>query len=373
MSVTLDKIVDISVEISKSSAISSDFTLGLIIGSTANQAVTAANRVKVYDRDGFVAAMVADGYSTDSPEVLGATAYFAQDPSPASVAIGYMATDETPADALTACRNGNKEFYAVAFVTALDASQMVALGTASGAFDDHVILFFHTADENCLTTGTNNPMKTLQDAALDNAVIAYSEKDTMLSSRVMGKFCGLNSMTPGSAYTMAYKTLVGATPDNLSTSQMKAIEGYNGNAYTNFGRRYNLFYPGKTSNGSHIDQIFFVDAAKFLIQQYTVAGLIPLRRVPQTEDGLSQIVSFIVDACSELATIGFIATGIWNGGQVLELNPGDAVPGGFFIQTGDMATQSAQDRANRVTPPIYVALKSSGAFEHVVIKVYVNE
>ena len=37
-----------------------------------------------------------------------------------------------------------------------------------------------------------------------------------------------------------------------------------------------------------------------------------------------------------------------------------------------IANQSALDRSERVSPPIYVALLSTGAIEHVVVSVYVN-
>ena len=48
------------------------------------------------------------------------------------------------------------------------------------------------------------------------------------------------------------------------------------------------------------------------------------------------------------------------------------VPDGFYIQYGSIADQTAAEKASRISPPIYVALLSSGAIEHVLIDVYVE-
>ena len=58
---------------------------------------------------------------------------------------------------------------------------------------------------------------------------------------------------------------------------------------------------------------------------------------------------------------------------MLDLAPGDAIQNGYLIQAESFANQSASDREARLSPPIYVALKASGAVEHVVARVFVNQ
>ena len=139
-----------------------------------------------------------------------------------------------------------------------------------------------------------------------------------------------------------------------------------------FGNTYKLTYPMVSSGDYHVDDLLLIDVAKFLIQQKTVAGLVSMRKIKQTEEGVGTLVSFINGACDQLANIGMIAGGIWKGDSIVDLNTGDAIENGYLVQAGSVADQSAQDRADRVSPPIYVALLSSGAIEHVVIAVYVN-
>ena len=62
MSVSLNVIVDVNVEVSNPTTISSDFNLGLVIGNST--VLTAQNRVRLYSRDTFQTQMVSDGFTT---------------------------------------------------------------------------------------------------------------------------------------------------------------------------------------------------------------------------------------------------------------------------------------------------------------------
>ena len=77
---------------------------------------------------------------------------------------------------------------------------------------------------------------------------------------------GLNSLTVNSAYTAAYKTLTGVSPENLSDDELDALTSYNGNVYTGFGNTYKLTYPMVSSGDYHVDDLLLIDVAKFLIQ-----------------------------------------------------------------------------------------------------------
>jgi hypothetical protein len=93
-----------------------------------------------------------------------------------------------------------------------------------------------------------------------------------------------------------------------------------------FGTQYSFVYTGISANGYHVDEIYLIDVASYLIQQRTVAGLTSLRKVPQTEDGLATVVSFVSDACNQLNGIGpdrFRYLG--NGSTCEEPEYGDAI------------------------------------------------
>ncbi len=369
MAISLNNIVDVSVEISNPTTISSNFNLGLIIGNSGK--IDASTRIKKYTFENYSTQMVTDGFAATDPEYKAATLYFSQSPTPSSVLIGGGGASETAVNRLKACREKNDEFFGVAFCYSLEKSDVTAIAAAVEAYSTPTYFFFNTNDATCLTTGSSNILKTLQDSKYDYTCGNYSTDDLM-SCGLLGVFCGLNTMQANSAYTMAFKSITGVAPESITNAQFEALKSYNGNAYVAAGRSYSLYLQGTSASGKHTDEVYFLCAAKFLIQENTVAGLVNRRKVPQTESGLTDIINFIAQGCEALASIGMIASGIWNGDPVMDLNTGDAIAGGYSIQSETMASQSAADRAARVTPPIYVCLKGSGAIEHVVIRVLVN-
>lgn len=370
MSVSLNTIVNVSVEVSNPTTISSDFNLGLIIGSST--VLTSTNRVKVYSHSTYQADMIEDGFTASSDEYKAAVAYFSQSPVPENVAIGVKLSGESDLQALNACRAFNENFYTVCFAYTTTDSNISSLASAVEAFSIPTILLYQTSDSNCLSTGQSNVLKTIQTAGYNKTCGFYSTQAQFIAG-VMGVICGLNSMQPNSMYTLAYKSVVGFNPEAISDTQLAAIKSYNGNVYCQFGRRYNFIAQGVMGSGRYVDQQYMMDAVYFLIQQNTVAGLVSRRVVPQTESGVTDIIAFITTACETLRSIGMIAGGVWTGGNVLELSTGDALPNGYMIQAGSIAAQSAADRAARKSPTIYVALKSAGAIEHVIVQVFVNQ
>lgn len=369
MSASLNNIVDVTVNVSNPSVISSNFNLGLIIGK--NTVISTQDRVRRYTYNTYTDQMIADGFKTTDPLYLAVQAYFSQQPVSNAVLIGTQGSSESLVSAITACRAANENFFGFTFAEETTDSNIAAVAQAVEGFTIPTYFFFSTKDSNCLAPATANILDTLKKAGYNYTCGSYSTKP-YFTSALLGLFSGLNSMQANSAYSMAYKTLVGIVPENLTNAQLNALESYNGNAYISVGSSYQLLMNGVSSSGYHIDEIYFICAAKFLIQENTVAGLVNRRKVPQTESGLADIINYISRGCYGLASIGMIGSGIWNGETIMGLNAGDAISGGYKIMSGTMAEQSAADRAARRTPPIYVCLKGTGAIEHVVIQVSID-
>lgn len=365
----MDNIVDVSVEVSNPTAIVSNFNLGLIIGNST--AISTQARYKEYQYSTWQTQMVTDGFTTGSVEYKGVQAYFAQNPVAGSVLVGVQGSGETLLQAVQACRTANEEWYGFCFANKTDDSKIAEIAAAVESFSVPTVFFFQTDDENCIEASSDNILKTIQGSKYKRTCGNYFTNDQEVCA-LLGVFCGLNSMQANSAYTMAFKTLVGFEPEVIDNVQFTNLQSYNGNSYIRVGRTYSLYLQGVVADGTHIDEVFLLDAARFLIQENTVAGLVSRRLIPQTEAGLNTIITFIMNGCEALAQMGVIATGIWNGDNIKDLSTGDSVPGGYMIMADSIASQSAADREKRVTPPIYVCLKGAGAIEHVVIRVYVN-
>lgn len=368
MSVSLDRIVDVNIKVSNPAAIQSNFSLGLLIG---NSNAKFKGKYKIYNHYDYQESMVTDGFATTDATYKKAVVYFSQNPKAKTLAVAGLNDAEELADAFTRIRSLSSEWYSFCFVSDPTKEQTLAVAALVEASAVPTQFFFRTTDDTCLKSGTQQVLSELQTKKYTRTFGFYGT-DALIDAAVMGMVSGHNSAKNNSAYTAAYKNLIGVVADNLAGDQLTNLASYGGNAYTNFGNKYDFTYPAISSGGYHIDEIYLIDSAKFYIQEYTVAGMTSMLKVPQTEDGIATISSFIQNACMKLNQIGLIASGVWKADSVLNLETGDAVPDGFYIQYGSVADQTAAEKASRVSPPIYVALLSSGAIEHVLIDVYVE-
>lgn len=140
-------IVNISVIVSPTAAIGSNFNLGLIIGTSGVIAATTADRVRVYSG---VNAMIADGFTTSSPEYVAAQIYFSQSPQPQQVAIGVQGGAETALGAVIACRAKNTNWYPCHVCNATVADIM-AIAAYIEATSPASAFFYRTADAAVLS------------------------------------------------------------------------------------------------------------------------------------------------------------------------------------------------------------------------------
>ncbi|NHN33542.1 DUF3383 family protein [Paenibacillus agricola] len=367
MTQSLDNIVDVTVTVSPLSIANSAFNLGLIVGDAT--VISAADRVKLYSS---TEAMIAEGWAGTEDEYLAAQVYFSQTPRPSKVAIGRWDTtgSETAAAAVTACRVKNSDWYAVYVCTVLKAN-ILAIAAVVEAATPLSVYFFDTQDADVLTATAGNVLLTLKTATRHRSWGQYSTTDHAAVA-AMGVAMGSNTGLANSAYTLAYKTEVGIQPETLTTTQYDNILGANGNVYTSFGASYNLLVQGKMADGISFDEVLNLDVLTNDIQTAVINALRSGPKIPQTEGGVSLLVSAITDPCNNALNRGVIGPGTWKAAPILGLKTGDTLSTGYMILAESTASQSQADRDARIAPPIYVAIKLAGAIEHVVIGIIAN-
>lgn len=373
MAVSMNSIVDVSVEISSSSTPSTQYNLGLIIGNTKASSVTADGpRVTVFDSADDM--ITTGGYSASDPEVKAATAYFAQNPAPPAVAIGIAAASETLDVTVQKCRSENKDWYGVTY--AMDAEDDAIIDTAKYVETATIpTVFFCSQNTAFAEDASTSLVAKLNALNLRKTLVFYYclTETNDICHAVLGRVCGLNTLTNNSAYTLAYKNLSGvAAWKAISAKEQSYCAQYNANMYDVAGDTYNIILPGIMCDGTHFDEVFALDATRQMIQLGLMSILSSTRVIPQTDSGLSQLVAAVSSVCDTIANVGFIGSGIWRGSDVLGLKSGDAVPNGYYVEADSFANQSQTDREARKAPPIYVALKMAGAIEFVVVRVIVN-
>lgn len=377
----LDTIVNVTVSVSPISAPRGSFNEMLIVGTT--DVIPTSERVREYTT---VDDMLTDGFIVTDPEYIAAQIYFSQSPAPTTVWIGRQQyngspiADETPLQAITACRLANYDWYIGVCLDAVTADHKAIAAWAETASPSSIYAF--TSNDSDIITVAGSPpdlftylkaldykrtigqYSTTQGAVYPNNIYAICA--------IMGYACGQNSGLANSAFTLKFKEETGIAVEPLTTAQIGYAEGKNANLYLSYGNFYNVFEQGKMVNGDFFDEVINLDMLVNNIQLSVMDLLYGNPKIPQTDDGVTQIMRVINLACAEAATVGFLAPGVWTGPEVMNVKYGDTLPLGYQVQAQAVAEQSVADRALRKSPPIYVCIKEAGAVHSVLIGVYVN-
>jgi hypothetical protein len=317
--------------------------------------------------------MLTDGFTNASAEYLAAQIYFSQSPAPTQLWVGRydMTGAETMLEAVQACRLANSQWYPV-FVCDATKTDHLAIAAYIETATPASTYFGTTADADVPTATEDNVLLTLKGLLYTRTFMQYSTTSLYAICGAMGYAMGQNTGLNGSAYTLKFKNEVGVAVEPLTGTQVLNIEGANGNLYLNYGYYYNIFEQGVSSSGRFFDEVLNLDMLANNIQLNIMDVLYQNSKVPQTDEGVLQLIHACNQACDLAVDIGFLAPGLWTGVTVLNLKKGDTLPNGYLVQAPAISTQSDADRQARKSPPLYIAIKEAGAIHSVLIGVYVN-
>jgi hypothetical protein len=379
MQLDLKTIVNVQVSLSARSAARKGFNVALILGPST--VISTAERVRTYTS---VSAMLQDGFTSDSAEYKAAQLYFSASSSPTKLAVGVKGESETFLAAAEACRAKNGEWYVLIPLDAENADILELAAWAESASPD-TLLAYTTDDESNLSdiaTGeageqTDAIFKRLKAKSYRRSFGQYSQTQYAVAA-TMGYAMGQNRSSSNSAFTLAYKKLVGVTTDDLTETQVQYVcgdsetSGVNGNVYVTRADSYDILQEGCMADGTYFDEILNLDMLKNEITLSVMDLLTSQPKIPNTDSGVATIVNVINVACEKFVKTGFIASGEWNGGEVYSLENGTTLDAGYLVMAEPVADQSQADRDARKAPPIYVCIKTAGAIHYVTIAVTVN-
>ncbi|MBQ3476963.1 MAG: DUF3383 family protein, partial [Clostridia bacterium] len=258
----------------------------------------------------------------------------------------------------------------VANATALTSAEIQAIA----AYVETIIAAFFFEDSTAADlTSANTDIFSLLKAQSYKRTFGLYSATKYAGAAALGFAMGANDGTAGSAYTMAYKTLAGVTPDDLSETEVGYLKAKNANYYITRGSSYIVLENGVVASGAWFDEIIGLDQLSSDIQLACMDVLTTTRtKVPYTDAGAMQFVLACNEACEDALSRGFLAPGIWEGNPVLDLETGDTLESGFLCQAEPVADQSSANRSQRICPPIYVCVRLAGAIHSATIKVFVE-
>jgi hypothetical protein len=284
--------------------------------------------------------------------------------------INITAVGEAFVDAIRACRSKNTEWYAVSALDAVKADHLAVAAYIETAVPTSTY-FYTTWDGDIPTNTASNIFAQIKALKYSRSFGQYSTQNHYAAVSIMGYAMRANTGIANSAYTLKFKQEPGVVVEPINETYASNIKSVNGNIYVNRGYYYDMLEEGVMANGQFFDEIINLDMLVNDIQLNVMDKLVSSPKVPQTDAGVTQLISGCNSACDAAVTRGFLAPGTWTGEPVLNLNTGDTIPG-YVVQAETVASQSQADREARKAPPIYVSIKEAGAIHSVTIGVFVN-
>ncbi|MDD1617320.1 MAG: DUF3383 domain-containing protein [Methylococcaceae bacterium] len=349
-------------------------TAGMLIGgilTTAEQSMVNGSRFQIVSATTGVLSIVSFATATTGTDISALLKFTAATASP--LVPGYAA--ETPSACTLALIDKSAAWYGLQFAAATmptdDQSVDVAalIEAASPARIFGVTTTTTTVLDPLVTTDIASRLKAL---LYKRSFVQYSANAYAVAS-YFGRAFSVNFAANRSTITMMYKIEPGIVAETLTETQAQTLTAKRCNVFVNYNNDTAIIQNGVMSGLAYFDEMHGLDWYQDAVQNacynllYTSST-----KIPQTEDGINQIINVIAGVCNESINNGLVAGGTWNADGFGQLVRGAYLKEGYYIYSQPLSLQAQADREARKAPPIQVALKLAGAVHSIDVLVNVN-
>ena len=227
---------------------------------------------------------------------------------------------------------------------------------------------------DCLDpTQTSDLASIIQQANNKRIFWQYSSTNPYAVMAFIGRAATVDFNAQNATITLAFKQEPGITVEGLNETQMATMRAKGGNAFLAVNNGASIIWPGQNSDASFFDEVhgydwfqnrLTTDAFNLLYQSTT--------KIPQTDDGVHQVLTTLSASCDAAVYNGYAAPGVWNAGGFGQLKQGMVLSTGYYLYCPPIATQSQALRETRIMPPIQIALKLAGAIQGITGTLNIN-
>ncbi|MBE8621291.1 DUF3383 family protein [Salmonella enterica] len=360
-------VVNVDVIIGPRAATGRNFGSLLILGTST--VIPVKERLRLYSSKEDIGS----DFGVDSPEYEAATVYFSQSPRPKEVYVGRWAktlatgeagTAEKLMDAVNAVM-GYTNWYGLGIADKEDIADGDWLKVAAAVEASGVsrILAITTSDPATFdATSTADLAYKLKAAKYGRTFVQYSSGSKYAALSAFGRAFTVNFNGSNTTITLKFKQEPGITYETLTTNQAAALDAKNCNVFVYYQNDTAILQQGVMSSGDFFDERHGLD----WLQNYLQTNLYNLlytstTKVPQTDAGVTRLLSNVEQSMDQSVTNGLVAAGVWNGGPIGQLDSGDTLTKGYYVYAQPLSEQAQADREARKAPVIQVACKLAGA------------
>ncbi|MEB6632730.1 DUF3383 domain-containing protein [Kluyvera cryocrescens] len=276
---------------------------------------------------------------------------------------GIPAAAGSPLPSVTTALRYSADWYGlvIADPTMTDENHL-DVAALIGSASDSRIYGVTTADAKVLSaTDATDIASKMKAAGYARAFCQYSQVAYAAAS-AFGRAFTVNFLGNNTTITLKFKQEPGITAETVSDDQADALKAKNCNVFVNYSNDTAIIQEGVMSNGDFFDERHGLD----WLQNYVQNNLWNLlytstTKIPQTEAGVTRLVTNIEQSMDQSVNNGLAAPGVWNGGDIGQLTAGDTLTKGYYVYANSLSAQAQADREARKAPVIQVAVKLAGA------------
>jgi len=363
----VSNVVNVDVIMSPTAATGRNFGALLILGPS--EVIPVTERIRLYS----AVEDIGTDFGVTSEEYKAATVFFSQSPAPTQVYVGRwaktIATEETGTpESLLQAVNAVLQFtnwygLGIAHTDALLDADVLSVATAIESASVSRILAVTTQDPDTLVTATTTDLASkLKAGSYGRTFCQYSSSSKYAALSAFGRAFTVNFNGNNTTITLKFKQEPVVTYETLTTAQAAALDAKDANVFVYYANDTAIIQQGVMSNGDFFDERHGLD----WLQNYVQTNLFNLlytstTKIPQTEAGITRLLTNVEQSMDQAVSNGLVAAGIWNGGPIGQVSPGDTLTKGYYVYANPLTTQAQADREKRKAPLIQVACKLAGA------------
>lgn len=363
----VSNIVNVDVIMSPTAATGRNFGALLILGPS--EVIPVTERIRLYS----AVEDIGTDFGVTSEEYKAATVFFSQSPAPTQVYVGRWAktiataetgTPETLLQAVNAVLQFTNWYgLGIAHTDALVDADVLSVATAIESASVSRILAVTTQDPDTLVTATTTDLASkLKAGSYGRTFCQYSSSSKYAALSAFGRAFTVNFNGNNTTITLKFKQEPVVTYETLTTAQAAALDAKDANVFVYYANDTAIIQQGVMSNGDFFDERHGLD----WLQNYVQTNLFNLlytstTKIPQTEAGITRLLTNVEQSMDQAVSNGLVAAGIWNGGPIGQVSPGDTLTKGYYVYANPLTTQAQADREKRKAPLIQVACKLAGA------------
>lgn len=229
------------------------------------------------------------------------------------------------------------------------------------------------SDADNLVVDTDNPVWKVKLASRVNYRCLFSKAgNRKMATSYMARMHVVNFNAENTALTMNLKEL--AVPaEDYTQGEITAAQNVGLDVYTTFKRVPKILTSGANDFADNpYNLIAYIDAVQ--TDMFNLLGA-TATKIPQTQRGVNQIVDQAEKTTRGFVRAGVFAPGVWSSpdsfGNIDVFNR-NIEENGFYVLAGQLRDQPQEDRQNRKSPPIQVAVKNAGAIHKVDVIINFN-